>query len=241
MSFDVREIIVNTDVRLIWNPTFGIRAYGDLIPRFFYKEIMIIGASFVNSAGNPLTNFVAGDQFELSIDVDFAHTILNGVLAQPYSGAVTSIQVTFTQDPGLVRTTGELVLRNDAYQRENVSYTDVSGTGVTRTFTVSKTLSFAYEAGDFAGIEDLLMVRVDNDGVDIPGDWTPDRANGKVAFRLDCSRYEFLRKIAVNGLDANNELLVNFEIKRYPDGETVPTVLCQDTVYARNIVRDLES
>ena len=242
MSFDVREITVNTAVGKIWNPTLDIEAFGDLIPRLFYRETMVIGASFVDTNGTAITSWVAGDTFELSVDVDFVHTIATGVLAQAYTGAVTSIEITFAEAPDVLGGTGDIVLRNDDFQRENVSYTSVSNVGLTYTFVVSKTLNFSYASGDVASVEDKLMVRVDDDGVDIVDDWADvDRANGEVSFRLDNSRFEFLRKLIVNGLNNDNELVVNFEIKRYPDGETVPTVLCQDIIYARNIVRDLEN
>jgi len=87
------------------------------------------------------------------------------------------------------------------------------------------------------------MVREDNDSVDIADDWADvDRATGKVSFRVDCGKYEFLRKLKVNAsnLSTDNELAVFIEIKRKPDGESFWSVLLQDTIYARNVVRDIE-
>lgn len=242
MAIDVRKATINTQTRSFVRSA----AEYDRNPKFsdtlllFYREKVILGASFVDDTGAAVV-FNASDEFELSVDAEFEHVTDPGSLDNPYSGAVTSIAITFDADPGIVDTSGTLVLRNDNQELENVAYTAVSGTGVNRTFTVSTTLQFAYAAGDFAAIQDKLMIELDDTAVDIPGDWSEiDRATGKVSFRIDCSSTVFLDKLEEEGLDNNNQLSVILEIKQYISGETVPVVLCQDIVYARNIVRDLE-
>jgi len=55
-----------------------------------------------------------------------------------YSGAITSVTVDFPSDPGLFNQTGWVGLSNPGF--DLAQYTAVTGTGTTRTFTVSITL-----------------------------------------------------------------------------------------------------
>ena len=242
MGFDVRLATINTQMRefakSVTEPSISPK-FTEIL-RLFYREIVVLGVSFVDQTGTAVS-FNADDTFELSVDHDFVHTVDPGVLDSALSGATISIPVTYLVDPDVLDATGTVVLLNDNLETEHVPYTAVAGTGFSRTFTVSKTLDYEYEAGDIAGIQDKLMVNANDAQVDIAGDWADiDRATGKVSFRVDCSSIVFLDKLEEEGLDANSELLVNFEIKRYLSGEEIPVVLCQDTVYARNIVKDLE-
>ena len=243
MAYDLRELGVNTHIKKVVDPNdeFSTPSVNNIL-RLHYTEILVLGVSFYDKDNAAITSWVAGDTFELSIDADFVHTSYDGTLDAPYTGAVTSIAITFTEDPGTVPDTGQVTLRNSNNLYESVDYTAISGTGVNRTFTVSTTLSNSYETGDIGSIADRLMAYVDETGVNVSGDWAgvADKTAGKISFRLDCRRYEFLRKILTGTLNNNDELTVQIEIKRYPDGETSPTVLCQDTIFAKNTVRDLE-
>lgn len=242
MGYQVTEVSVNTHTKLIVDTSnqYNTPLFNSIL-RFFYGEILVLGVSFLDNDNAAITDWVAGDEFELSIDVDFIHVSKPGTLDNPESGPVTSIEMTFDADPGTLSSTGHLQLRNENDEKETIAYTAVSGSGVSRTFTVSATLTYVYVAGDVCGVTDELMVYSDDTQVDIGGDWSGiDRANGKLSFRVDCGRYEFLRKLIANGLDANNELFVHFEIKRKPNGLNFWSVVCQDNVYTRNVVRDIE-
>jgi len=250
MAYQLREIGVNTHIKKIVDPNDEFSTPSDQnILRLHFTEILVIAASFYDENNSLITSWADTDTFELAADIDFAHTLYDGTLDNPKSGSITSIEITFASDPGTLPDTGKIRLLNANGEYEAVDYTAQSGTGVNRTFTVSTTLSHSYVAGDVASVSDRLMAFADETQVNITGDWpglayvpadTGKKSEGKISFRLDCRRYEFLRKLMNAVANSQGDYVINIEIKRYPTGETSPTVLCQDTIYARNAVRDLE-
>lgn len=83
---------------------------------------------------------------------------------------------------------------------------------------------------------DELMAYSAADQVDISGDWDQiDRTAGRISIRIDAATTGFAEKI---GTAATVSALL--EIKRYVSGGTGFSVICQDTVIARNTVLDGE-
>jgi len=114
MGYQLRELTVNTFTRKVVDPSKQynpIEFYKAL--RLFYAEIIVAGVSFVDDNGDAITNYVAGDEFELSVDYDFIHVEEEGTLDNAETGATTSIEITFDDDPGTISGTGYVTLRND--------------------------------------------------------------------------------------------------------------------------------
>jgi len=244
-DFQLIETAANIYSRRFTSPTNPTQlAWDEEIPRFIFTEKVVLGCSLVDSAGDAITTFLGTDVWECFVDVDFMHEDYSGTADAGYSGAVTSIVVNFATDPGTIPDTGGLILENDAFERERIAYTAQSGSGTSRTFTVSATLSYTYLTGDSIGVEDPLMIISDNDEFNISSDWADlDVVNGKISVRIDTNRKAFTDKVAayraVNG--SVEEVPVYMQINRYATGEDKPTVVVQDVVYARPAVRDVES
>ena len=244
-DFQLIETAANIYSRRLTSPTSPTQvAFDEEIPRFVFTEKVVLGCSLVDSAGDAITTFLGTDVWECFVDVDFIHEDYEGTADAGYSGAVTSIAVTFASDPGTLDDTGGLIFENDDFDRERVAYTAVSGSGVNRTFTVSATLTYTYLTGDSIGVEDPLMIVSDNDEFNQAGDWADlDVLNGKVSVRIDTNRKAFTDKVAAyraaNG--SVEEVPVYLQINRYATGEDKPTVVVQDVVYARPSVRDVEA
>lgn len=243
MAENIIQMTVNTDTRkAVESETLNTLQVNDIL-RLIYGERPIIGATFVNKNGTPIS-FSPADTFELNVDVDFAHNKYPGTLNNAYSGAVSTIVATFENDlTGLIRSEGRLTLKSlsNPNLRESVEYTNAIISGTDITFTVSKTLVNSYDAADFCAIQDRMMAQATEDDVNT-GEWSEaDKTAGKISFRLDCREATFQEKL--RSLDPDGEILefrVKSEIRRYPTGEVIPIILMQDDIYARQTVRDLE-
>lgn len=243
MAENLIQLTVNTDTRkAVEATTLNALKANDII-RLIYGERPIIAATFVNKDGTAIA-FAGGDTFEMDVDIDYTHDEYTGTLNSAYSGAVTSIAITFTEDmTGKLRDTGSITLKDTSNpsNRESVDYTAVVISGASNeigTFTVSKTLTNSYASGDYGASQDKLMAQATEDDVNT-GEWAAaDKTAGLVSFRLDCRDVKFTEKLAAQG--SGLEYQIKMEIKRYPSGSTIPIVLMQDTVYGRQTVRDLE-
>jgi hypothetical protein len=216
------------------------------IIRLFGGEEPVLAGTFVNRSLTAVV-FDVNDTFELNVDKDFTYNEYNGASNAAYTGTVTSVAGTFTEDITNIADAGYITLRNDNGDRESVAYTAVvvSGGGLIGTFTVNKTLTYSYDSGDVLSIQDQLMAKAGSADVNISGDWTEaDKALGKLSFRLNCQSYSFLVKVqeSITNITAGQQpdVPVYMEIKRYPDGGDPPVTLLQDVIYARPSVRDVE-
>jgi len=115
------------------------------------------------SAGKHYTMTIAGKNGDALFDLQ--NTLPSGVPPAPdvtfyasetgnpagtYSGAITSITIDFSSDPGEFYPTGNIYLENAAFESDYFAYSAVSGSGTSRTFTVSTTLDYSYTATDDA-------------------------------------------------------------------------------------------
>jgi len=202
--------------------------------RMLAGDTYILCVTYVDGNYDSITTWTENDTFALFGDPDFDHDQDEGTTDNAYSGAVSSIVASgFTSTPP---DTGFLHLRNDAGQRERITYTAVAGSDP-YTFTVSATLSNSYASGDYCGIEDTLAISIDNDSVNIADDWADaDVTAGKISYRVSCERWEFLNKITG---DAGTR---DFWLQhvRYPGGGSSQSTIGQDTIVAVKTVRDLE-
>lgn len=243
-SFQIIETAANINNRkLVSQANLTQTIFDEEIPRLVFSEKVIVGMSLVDNAGAAVTTFLESDTWEAFADVDFIHSEYEGTANAGYSGAVTSIVVNFATDPGTLDDTGGLIFVNDAFERERVPYSAQTGTGTTRTFTVASTLDYVYLAGDFIGVEDPLMVLSDDDEFNIANDWAElDVVNGKISFRIDTNRKAFQDKVAAYRATNGNveDIPINLQINRYGVGETKPTILVLDQIYAKPAVRDIE-
>jgi len=209
--------------------------YGEK-PQLLAGDTYVLCATFLDNDYQPITTWSAGDTFALFGDTDFTHDQDAGTLDNAYSGAQVSIVASaFAGEPPEV---GFLHLRKDNGNRERVPYTARTGSGTgPYTFTVSVTLLNSYESGDYCGIEDDLMVSIDNDNVNVLGDWDDaDATLGKISFRVPCDKFEFIQKITADS--GVQEMILQF--LRFPGGGDAQSTLGQDTVVASETVRDLE-
>jgi hypothetical protein len=241
MADNVLQLGINIDTKKAIETASGLTPKNTNILRLISGERPVIAGTFLNN-NLAAPAFDANDTFEMNVDIDFIHDKYAGTLNAAYSGAVTSIAITFTQDITGIRETGSLTLKDNSNpdNRERVAYTNVvvSGAGLIGTFTVSKTLVNSYDSGDYGALQDRLMAQATEDDVNT-GEWTDaDKTAGKVSFRLDCRDTTFSEKLATAGSDF--EYKIYMEIKRYPTGSVIPVVLMQDVVYGRQTVNDLE-
>jgi len=192
--------------------------------RFFFGEMPVAKFALVTDESGTAYEINETDTFELSGDIDKVHAQSAGTLSAAYSGAVVSISMALTTAPS--RTSGSLLLRNAANQRERVAYTAYTGTGP-YVFTVDKTLDYVYASGDYGAVADDLMFYCD--------DVTIDTENNTIQFDgIDCFTLPFEDKLTSDPLD------IYVEVKRWVSGETRPRILAQGMAYALGAVRDVE-
>ena len=180
------------------------------------------------SGGKPL-ECSASDTWELYADTDYIHTTDNGLLANGYSGAVTSIVVT-----GLTKTiesTGFLILQNSTGERDRIAYSAYS----LGTFTVDDTLENIYLAGDSVMIEDQLVLFSGNASFNN----SIDREDVNVLTGKICVRYDALTQGFLNKITAPNTR-VHLEIWRYISGQPRPQKVLQDDIYCSPTIGTLE-
>lgn len=197
----------------------------------FTATKVILCLTLVKTGGTAY-NVAATDTFEGEVDLDFEHIQDTGALAAGYSGSVASMRVDgLTEVPPDV---GTLRPVNSAGQGENVTYTSRTINGVgDYTFTVSKTLTYTYLENDLCVVEDPLMISSEASQFNISGDWSEVSFPGnKISARFDSFNTSFFAKIA-----DSPELEGFIEIKHFPAGESIPSVILQDAVNLRNIIR----
>jgi hypothetical protein len=192
--------------------------------RFFFGEKPVAKFALVTDESGTAYEINETDTFEISGDIDKVHAQSAGTLSAAYSGAVVEISMALTTAPS--RTSGSLLLRNAANQRERVAYTAYTGTGP-YVFTVDKTLDYVYASGDYGAVADDLMFYCD--------DVTIDTVNNTIQFDgIDCFTLPFEDKLTSDPLD------IYVEVKRWVSGETRPRILAQGMAYALGAVRDVE-
>ncbi|OGV50910.1 MAG: hypothetical protein A2X49_05725 [Lentisphaerae bacterium GWF2_52_8] len=85
---------------------------------------------------------------------------------------------------------------------------------------------------NFAHDDDPLMAYSDDTKIDIAGDWDDiSRANGKISIRMDCLTTGFSQK-----LGSSEQVEAWFEIKRYIQGDSSPSVLLHNKCITKNVV-----
>ena len=199
-------------------------------PIFIYGETVILCMHFVDENGvdYPMD---ASDTFEFGADIDYLHSLVEGNLSGAIAAGatLTSIAAASGLAAASIPDTGHIILRNAAGETERIAYTLFNST--TRTFTVSHTAIYAYSDGASLDVEDELMLYSDNNQVDLSGDWSAaDRATGRISIRVVATADAFSRKLnSTTGTAA-----LKLELRRYPKGETSPTIMYRDsgTAYA---------
>jgi len=247
-TYEVNEFDVDINSKRFVNAASGGYGLDDVDkPRLYFNEKVVWA---VNCYDRTLSqaSFATSSTWELYADVDFDHDSYTGTLNAALTtwSATTAIVIDYATAPGAsnIPSTGAILLRDDAGNRERVDYSAVSGAGTTQaTYTVNSTLNYPYATGDYAANEDPLMVSSDNDDFNVSGDWASlDVANGKISVQVDCTRWKFSEKVQAY-LASNsgaNEVPIWVQINRYTAGQDTPSVILQDTIYAKPSVRDIE-
>ena len=156
---------------------------GELFPKpaLYFANLATRQLQFSTNVAGTYANddrFASAVAFQLAIRNSWVREVRR-VLAAGYSGAVTSITITGLDEAP--EGTGTLVLVNDDYNADSVSYTGVvNNTGGSYTFTVSKTLDYIYESGDIGGFKTDLMALVENANIN-----STNKATGLFSFVID--------------------------------------------------------
>jgi len=156
---------------------------GELFPKpaLYFANLATRQIQFSTNVSGIYENddrFASATTFQLAIRNSWVREV-RGVLAAGYSGAVTSITITGLDE--VPEGTGTLVLVNDDYNADSVTYTGVvDNTGGSYTFTVSKTLDYVYELGDIGGFKTDLMALVENAYIN-----SSNKATGLFSFIID--------------------------------------------------------
>ena len=217
-------------------------------PRLYFDESVVWA---LNCFKRDLTaaSFAESDTWELWADIDFDHDLFDGTLnaALTTAAATTSVVINYAEAPtaNAIGSTGALLLRDDDGNRERVAYTAVTGAETTQaTYTTNVTLTYPYATGDYAANEDPLMVGSDDDDFNVSGDWSElSVAGGKISAKVNCTAWEFQKKVQAYYVSnpSANEVPIWVQINKYVSGQSTPSVILQDTIYAKPTVRDLES
>lgn len=218
--------IINTDNRQLIDAGENQLSYIER-PNIIYGDGGVLSLDLL-SGGEPL-ECSASDTWELYADTDYIHTTDNGLLANGYSGAVTSIVVT-----GLTKTiesTGFLILQNSTGERDRIAYSAHS----LGTFTVDDTLENIFLAGDSVMIEDQLVLYSGNASFNN----SIDREDVNVLTGKICVRYDALTHGFLNKITAPNTR-VHIEIWRYISGQLRPQKVLQDDIYCSPTIGTLE-
>jgi len=229
MSYNIIPITVMVSSRSQVDASNLLTVSTSKKPQIVAEEIAILAISFIDSSGNA---YVLGrkDTFELGGDLDYVHFSAEGTLSGSLTAGATITSIT-AQSSLSVKSTGHLVLTNAAGQSERIQYTAYNSTS--KTFTVaSYPLLYSYMEGDSLEVEDELMLYSGNEQADIAGDWSGiSRAQGKISIRIDAGADIFKEK-----LDGNASKSIHLELRRYPYGESTPTVMYRDDATAYNTV-----
>jgi hypothetical protein len=218
-------------------------------PRLYFSE-SVVWALNCYTRNQTAAAFAESDTWELWADVDFDHDLYEGTLggALVTSSPTTSIIIDYTVAPtaNTIGDTGALLLRDDNGNRERVAYTAVTGEATTQaTYTINSiTLANPYESGDYAANEDPLMVGTADAGFNVSGDWSGlDVTGGKISAKLDMTSWEFQKKVTAYAASnpSANEVPIWVQINKYASGQSTPSVILQDQIYAKPSVRDIES
>jgi hypothetical protein len=223
-------LTINAEIGEIIDPSDGSKIVSEKHPSLRYGEKAVFCLSFVDSNLDAYP-FGSGDTFEAGGDIDYVSEASEGTLSGSLSvgNAVTSISSSGL-DADEISSTGHLRIYNSSNEMERIEYTAYNSS--TGTFAVDHTMESSFANGDKLIVEDELMFYSGNEQVDIAGDWDEtDRSAGKISIRIDATADSFKEKI--NSLISEDAY---FEIRRYPSGESTPSIICHDLLTVENSV-----
>ncbi len=248
-TYEVNEYDIDINSKRFINATSGGYGLDDQDkPRLYFDETVVWALNCFNRTLSA-SAFAESDTWELWADVDFDHDLYEGTLnaALTTAAATTSVVINYATAPtaNTIGDTGALLLRDDNGNRERIAYTAVTGAETTQaTYTTNVTLTYPYATGDYAANEDPLMVGSDNDDFNVVGDWASlSVTGGKISAKVNCTAWEFQKKVKayITSNPSANEVPIWVQINKYASGQSTPSVILQDLIYAKPSVRDIES